>query len=186
MVCVSVGYGQAEAPPAKRQGTPTWPTVRSSSDGAGGTRTYPCLSLAEIYVHLLLSSMAMDITFLYPFCWDCICMAWAGGGVGGEGREGPCLTEGTVGFGDWLQSPQEGHRILTSVSKDQMSSKVKSGGLCPCQWAVSRRMGLAETACRHAMLCCGRGRIWAHPAPLQCQDLWKQLSSSKGQPSVGC
>lgn len=85
-------------------------------------------------------------------------MAWAGG-VGGEGREGPCLTEGTVGFGDRLQSPQEGDHVLSSVSKDQMSSKVKSGGLCPCQWAASRRMGLAETACRHVMLCRGRGRI---------------------------
>lgn len=60
-----------------------------------------------------------------------------------------------MGFWDQLRRPQEGDHTVRSVSKDQIPSKVKSGGLCPCQWAVSRRMGLAEITCRHVVLAVG-------------------------------
>lgn len=100
---------------------------------------------------------------------------WGSGG----GGEGPCPMEGTMRIWDWLGIPQKWGHAVSSICKDQIPSKVKSGVLCLSPWAVSRRFGrgclesqnglegtlrghLAQRpfgACRHGILCCERGRI---------------------------
>lgn len=103
-----------------------------------------CLCISDLPAWL-----CYDITVLFLFCCDP-----HGLGLWGEAGRVSASTEVTAALGGWLRSPWEWGHTVSSLSKAQMPSKVKSGGPDCCRWAVSGA-GWAEVAGRHAVLCRG-------------------------------